>query len=102
MGSQTTQIRIDKSISARLGRLSELSRMTKEQIADAILGETLDAIEEEKFIAWPVPSVTWLRTRLKKPVPAAPDLERIMGAAAQYSDLIAKPIKNQAARKRAA
>jgi hypothetical protein len=101
MGSDTTQIRIPQTLSSKLTRLAEASGLNKEQLAREFLGDCISAVESETATIAALPSVAFLRHKLKK-APAEPTLERLAAALdALNSAQETAGKKKQAARKRA-
>ena len=99
MGSDTTQIRIPQTLSSKLTHLADASGLNKEQLVREFLGDCIAAVESETATIAALPSVAFLRHKLKK-APAEPTLERLAAALDALQQAAGK--KKQAARKRAA
>src|SRR4030095_14806175 len=101
MRSDTTQIRIPQTTSAKLLRLADASGLNKEQLVREFLADCIAAVESETVTTALLPSIAFLRHKLKK-APPEPTLERLAAAlealnAAQET----AGKKKQAARRRA-
>ena len=90
MAADSTQIRISKVLSARLGVVANRTtdpKFTKEQLLAMFISECVEAVESPEPVVAVVPSILSLRKNLKLPLPSDYLAERLLRVEKALSEI---------------